>query len=272
MSGRHTQFISLFAAQSGSRSYHRPSQLRKLKGNEQVAAICFRAGAEGIEFLLVRTRGGKWTFPKGCTEPGLTHAQAAALEASEEAGVHGRMEEASFAHYTHRKGGRRSEGRNMLVHAHLCEVLRLRRPKEENRHPTWFSVNKAKRRLQEDRTSASVAEMMRVVDLAVSRIQRLSHASRRARALRQVQLERPNLASSSAMFGISRKSRQQHVEPRTLLRIPLLTSGTDIAGGSTRKLQVVELNGSQSPKRSSPPVVRRVRNKAESKRLVFGKA
>ena len=45
---------------------------------EQVAAVCYRFGERGLEFLLVQTRGGRWTFPKGGAEPGLTHAQAAA--------------------------------------------------------------------------------------------------------------------------------------------------------------------------------------------------
>src|SRR6202521_1401705 len=94
---------------SRSRTYQPPakffqlSQLRRLRGCEQVAAVCYRIRGSGIEFLLVRTNSGHWTFPKGSTEPGLTHAQAAALEAFEEAGVHGRMEEASFTQYVRRK-------------------------------------------------------------------------------------------------------------------------------------------------------------------------
>jgi 8-oxo-dGTP pyrophosphatase MutT (NUDIX family) len=136
----------------------------------------------GIEFLLVRTNSGHWTFPKGKAEPGLTHAQAAALEAFEEAGVHGRIEEASFARYVRRKRG---DARNSLrpaakpaedelaVQAHLCEVSRLEPPQESNRHPTWFSAEKAKRRLQEDRSSDFAAELARVVDRAVTRIKRL---------------------------------------------------------------------------------------------------
>lgn len=93
----------------------RLSQLRKLCECEQVAAVCYRWRNDCIEFLLVRTRGGeRWTFPKGSAEPGLTHAQAAALEAFEEAGVHGRIEEASFATYVRRerRGGAKSHSRS----------------------------------------------------------------------------------------------------------------------------------------------------------------
>ena len=165
-----------------SAKFFRLSQLRRLRGCEQVAAVCYRVRSSGIEFLLVRTGSGHWTFPKGSAEPGLTHAQAAALEAFEEAGVHGRMEEASFARYIRRKGGRtrnsaRSGGRSAVkeiaIQAHLCEVSRLDPPQERNRNPTWFSADKAKRRLREDRTPDYGIELARVVDRAVTRIRRL---------------------------------------------------------------------------------------------------
>jgi 8-oxo-dGTP pyrophosphatase MutT (NUDIX family) len=167
---------------------------------EQVAAICYRIGSSGIEFLLIRTRSGRWTFPKGGIEPGLTHAQAAALEAFEEAGVHGRIEEASFTHYIRRKrtNGRRSAGsvkKELVVNAHLCEVLRLGPPQESNRDPTWFSAQRAKKRLQENRMSETGAELARVVDLAVTRIQRFCTSARgcsdgtQKDALQKVQFE-----------------------------------------------------------------------------------
>ena len=70
---------------SPSTKFFRLSQLRKLRGCDQVAAVCYRVRRSDIEFLLVRTNSGHWTFPKGKAEPGLTHAQAVALEAFEEA-------------------------------------------------------------------------------------------------------------------------------------------------------------------------------------------
>jgi 8-oxo-dGTP pyrophosphatase MutT (NUDIX family) len=158
--------------------FFRLSQLRRLRGCEQVAAVCFRVRSSGIEFLLVRTNSGHWTFPKGNAEPGLTYAQAAALEAFEEAGVHGRIEEASFAQYVRRKRGSmrnsaESSEKGVVIQAHLCEVLRLDPPQESYRTPTWFSAEKAKRRLAEDRAADFGAELVRVVDRAVNRIQRL---------------------------------------------------------------------------------------------------
>ena len=85
------------------------ANLRKLRECQQVAAVCYRVRNDSVEFLLVRTRGGRWIFPKGNAEPGLTHAQAAALEAFEEAGVHGRIEEACFSRYSRRKESNSSE-------------------------------------------------------------------------------------------------------------------------------------------------------------------
>jgi 8-oxo-dGTP pyrophosphatase MutT (NUDIX family) len=165
-----------------SAKFFRLSHLRRLRGCEQVAAVCYRVRERRIEFLLVQTRGGRWTFPKGSAEPGLTTAQAAALEAFEEAGVHGRMEEASFARYVRPKrgAGRNSAGIELVVTAHLCEVLWLDPPQESGRNPTWFSAEKAKRRLREERPADYGAELAGVVDCAV----RCMSSPSRAGALR----------------------------------------------------------------------------------------
>jgi 8-oxo-dGTP pyrophosphatase MutT (NUDIX family) len=160
-----------------SGKFFRLSELRRMRGCEQVAAVCYRVRRQDIEFLLVQTRGGRWTFPKGSAEPGLTRAQAAALEAFEEAGVHGRMEEAPFTRYIRDKRARRSveksAEKSLAVTAHLCEVLRLGAPQESGRNPSWFSADKAKRRLREARTPQYAGELARVVDRAVTRIERL---------------------------------------------------------------------------------------------------
>ncbi len=114
------------------------------------------------------------------------------MEALEEAGVHGRIEEVSFACYPGRKRAkdRKSVETRPLVHAHLCEVSRLETPQESNRTPTWFLAEKAKRRLQEERTAEDGAELARVVDRAAARIQRLRNGSgTRDDALHKVQVE-----------------------------------------------------------------------------------
>jgi len=182
---RNSQLIivrSTTRKRQSSGRFVRLSQLRKLSECEQVAAVCYRMRATTIEFLLVRTRGGggRWTFPKGSAEPGLTHAQAAALEAFEEAGVHGRIEEASFASYLRmpidRKRTSRSGEKRVAIKAYLCEVLRLSPPQESKRDRTWFSAEEAQRILRQGRENADGAEFARLVDKAVARIQQLHGA------------------------------------------------------------------------------------------------
>ena len=160
-------------------------QLRKLRGSEQVAAVCYRIGKRGLEFLLVRTRGGRWIFPKGSVESGLTHAQAAALEAFEEAGVHGRIEEAAFARYIRIKAEphRGAPQIEIVMNAHLCEVTRLESPEEDKRHPTWFSAEKARSRLCDGRPAEHGEDLAHIVDRAVARIQRLYRANHATRAI-----------------------------------------------------------------------------------------
>ena len=161
--------------QAAPSNFVRLEHLRRLRGSEQVAAICYRLTKHGIEFLLVRTRGGRWTFPKGSVESGLTHAQAAALEAFEEAGVHGRIEEAAFARYVRVKPAydRHSSEIEVIINAHLCEVARLSVPEEDGRNPTWLSAEKAKRRLRKERAEDYGDDLARIVDRAVARIQRV---------------------------------------------------------------------------------------------------
>jgi len=150
----------------------RISALRRLKEWEKVAAVCYRLRSSGIQFLLVQTRRGRWTFPKGHVEPGLTHAQAAALEAFEEAGVHGRMQEASFTHYVLRKN-RNSRSAPIRVSVHLCQVSRLEAPPEAGRNRTWFPPENAKQRLRERRKPEQSAPLVRVLDRALAHILRL---------------------------------------------------------------------------------------------------
>src|ERR1041385_6761424 len=96
-------------------------------GRKQVAAVCYRIRSGKIDFLLVRTRKARWIFPKGGVEAGLTYAESAALEAMEEAGAHGRIEEAPFTSYSLKKG----RGDNSPpVKAYLCAVMRIDPPQE----------------------------------------------------------------------------------------------------------------------------------------------
>jgi len=140
----------------------------------QVAAVCYRRRGMAIEFLLVNTNGGsKWTFPKGSTNPRLSHSQAAEREAAEEAGAIGTIEPRHFHLYIHSKGVFWQPGgvQEFVVKAFLMEVHRMRRPEEGNRRPTWVSPEEAKHRLAKGREVKYCRELDTVIDRALERIQ-----------------------------------------------------------------------------------------------------
>src|SRR5579864_6852249 len=140
----------------------------------QVAAVCYRRRGTAIEFLLVNTNGGnKWTFPKGSTDAGLSHSQAAEREAAEEAGATGIIEPRHFHLYLHSKGVFWQPGgvQEYVIKAFLMEVLRTGEPHEDGRDPTWFSADEARRILGKGREVKYAAELRAVIDRAVERIQ-----------------------------------------------------------------------------------------------------
>ena len=173
------------------------------RGREQVAAVCYRIRRNAIEFLLVRTRKGRWTFPKGGMKRNLSHAESAALEAFEEAGVHGTIEESSFVRYMlHKKQKNGAASSTVIVFAHLCEVSHLGAAQEQNREPSWFSSNEAKQRLQVGRPAWQHAELLRVVERAATRITRLKYPRHRSPdPLQQVQFEAAEIAEVQARAG-----------------------------------------------------------------------
>jgi 8-oxo-dGTP pyrophosphatase MutT (NUDIX family) len=207
-------------------SDHAPLQKRPL-----VAAVCFRILSTGVEFLLIRTRRGRWTFPKGGVGTGLTHAQSAALEAFEEAGVHGRIEEVAFVRYRLRKSAERGGGDD-FVSAHLCEVLRNESPQELNRDPTWCSAVKAKRRLEQGRSNEHATELARVVDRALARIRRFPARTMLASdPLMRVRFEASEM--SVQQLGASAAMKFQTIQSS---RVPSATVGSEKPGSHRGKI------------------------------------
>ena len=140
----------------------------------QVAAVCYRRRGTSVEFLLVNTNGGsKWTFPKGCTDTRLSHSQAAAREALEEAGAVGIIEPRHFHLYIHSKGvfWQPSGVQEFVIKAFLMEVTSTRTPGEAMRNPTWFPAPNARKILAKGREIKYSAELQAVIDRALERIQ-----------------------------------------------------------------------------------------------------
>jgi predicted NUDIX family NTP pyrophosphohydrolase len=138
-----------------------------------VAAVCYRRRNSEIEFLLVRTKGGKyWTFPKGHVKgyPAEPPWYAAGREAGEEAGVGGLVEREPFTHYAYYKGG---DAQDEKVAAFLMRVDLQRKPDEPDRDPTWFTSQEAMKKLAEGRRETRFAlEHKRVVEEAVVRLKK----------------------------------------------------------------------------------------------------
>ena len=135
----------------------------------QVAAVCYRVRELSVEFLLVNTSSGKWTFPKGRIEPSLSGSESAALEAWEEAGAKGRIEEEFFGAYLDSKRalGHDSRTREVMIAAYMFEVHTTVQPRETGRNPNWFTPQQAKRQLAAGRPARYSVQIGKIVDAAV---------------------------------------------------------------------------------------------------------
>ncbi|MGB8214149.1 MAG: NUDIX domain-containing protein [Anaerolineales bacterium] len=143
---------------------------------QRAATICYRPGPAGLEFLLIHSQEGGWSFPKGRLEPGETAWQAAQREAFEEAGVTGLIEPQAFTTFLYFKQVPPHLGVEYRVAAFLLLVEHLQPPQEAGRSPTWFSPEAAQAAIRESWQSkysqdglAYAQELIRVIQLAVAR-------------------------------------------------------------------------------------------------------
>ena len=143
----------------------------------QVAAVCFRRNRANVEFLLVQTDGGRWTFPKGNIKPWVGARKSAQLEAMEEAGAEGSMAERPFHTYVASKGVFwKAEGvHEYSVQSYLLEVKTTRMPAEGFREPTWFPAGVVRERLAQGRERKYAQELARVVEEALREISKIKN-------------------------------------------------------------------------------------------------
>jgi 8-oxo-dGTP pyrophosphatase MutT (NUDIX family) len=122
------------------------------------AALCLRTGRDGVEMLVVRTRDGRWTLPKGRVEAGERTAETARREAREEAGVVGRVEPTPLGSYVHR----RRRGGRQHVTVHLVRVKDQRRPRsgERWRRPRWRPASDALAGLRAGGAGAAIGDVV----------------------------------------------------------------------------------------------------------------
>jgi len=119
---------------------HQPEEQQRI---EQAAAIPVRRNrATGrLEVLLIRrVGGGEWGIPKGHIDPGLSRADAAAMEAHEEAGVVGEVDERPLGSFTYEKNGSA-----YTVHVFALRVTQTQPhwKEEAERERQWFDADEA---------------------------------------------------------------------------------------------------------------------------------
>jgi hypothetical protein len=105
-------------------------------------------------------------------EPHLSHSEAAANEAREEAAAMGIIDRAHFHVYLHAKGvfWKKAGIRELAVEAFLMEIHQVGRPEEPLRNPTWFSPEQAKIALRHRRDVKYSKELCMVIELAMREI------------------------------------------------------------------------------------------------------
>lgn len=136
-----------------------PAVLRKVadvvrprRGRLQVGALPYRRRADGsFEILLVTTRGtGRWMVPKGWPMIGKSHAEAAAQEAYEEAGVRGSANPVELGRFDHEKSRFPDSSLQctVAVFAMPVEEELTQWPERGQRTRRWFSVKEAAEAVQ----------------------------------------------------------------------------------------------------------------------------
>ena len=118
----------------------------------QCAALCWRYGAQGPEILLTTSLDtGRWILPKGWPMEGKTLAEAAAIEAWEEAGIKGEIcsEPLSDYHYIKIRRRRPSQRCKVSVYALKATDMMDEYPEAGQRTREWVSPAEAAARVHE---------------------------------------------------------------------------------------------------------------------------
>lgn len=133
----------------------------------QAGALCWRMSGEGFEVLLITTRRtGRWTPPKGNLIDGKSAAEAAAVEAWEEAGVIGAVEPAALGAYDFMKFRKDRRWEKMAVDVFPLEVEALEPdfPEAGEREAQWMSPADAAAAVRERALSRLIASFVPPVD------------------------------------------------------------------------------------------------------------
>ncbi|MEM9107054.1 MAG: NUDIX hydrolase [Pseudomonadota bacterium] len=118
----------------------------------QYAALCYRRTDDGIDVLLITSRGtGRWIIPKGWAMEDLSDHATAAREALEEAGVVGKIKKKSIGTYPYSKWMPAEMPIECSVKVYPLEVSQLEDDylEKDERERRWFSRKKAASKVDE---------------------------------------------------------------------------------------------------------------------------
>lgn len=121
----------------------RTLSLFRKEARGQVGALCYRVRKKRgvVEVLLVTTREThRWVIPKGWPIAGKSADQAAAQEAYEEAGAHGKVTKKPLGFFTYLKCLPGGDSVPCVVQVHALEVTRRDKhfKEETQRSVAWF--------------------------------------------------------------------------------------------------------------------------------------
>ncbi|GHD08704.1 NUDIX hydrolase [Tianweitania populi] len=122
----------------------------------QVAALPWRRSGDGIEVMLITSRGsGRWILPKGWPEGGEALFDAAAREAGEEAGIAGTISPQTLGSYNYEK---RSDAVSYEVQVYPLEVQSVAKTWRERgqRQRRWMSLSEAADKVREPELAAMI--------------------------------------------------------------------------------------------------------------------
>jgi phosphohistidine phosphatase len=126
-----------FLTLNGTESRQRPAYYYAQSG-----VIPYRTENHELQILMISVGSkGKWAFPKGVIEPGLSSKTSAAKEAFEEAGLKGIVTDAALGRYTKEKWG--GICTIEVFPMQVTEIVDTEEWLESHRLREWFSAKQA---------------------------------------------------------------------------------------------------------------------------------
>lgn len=132
----------------------KPLRLRKSEKTEartQFASLCYRISNGKVEVCLITSRGtGRWILPKGWPMDKKTPADAAAVEAWEEAGLTGHVHNQCIGVYSYIKPLSKNPVPVIaMVYPVHVQAIHTDWPERKERKRKWFGLKKAASKVAE---------------------------------------------------------------------------------------------------------------------------